>query len=335
MNRTILYARKRAELSKQRIEILRARAKKRTAPLRNALIISLLSIFLSLSAATATTYAWFTDTVSNTGNKIQAGTLKIDLLQDKEENHTADSYNSIANQTESIFSDDVIWEPGKTQFAKLAVENKGNLAIKYNILIDVTDEGLVGSLEYAIIPSGHVESEIDPSSLANWAAVKTQPGVITGDVVAGRTIAAENGVLDEIVNGIQNERDYFILAVHMKEEAGNEYQGKDAIIDVTVVATQATAEEDGFGNNQYDINAQPVIPAVIVRDNVSTPAISTEQTGEITFNTTGTSIKAASVNAGTVNSILSSEKGANPGKNVEVTLNMNIDSADKTDNTVV
>ena len=255
---------------------------------RRSLITSLVTLLLCSAMFVSSTLAWFTDTVSNTGNRIQAGTLKVDLLMDK-----GSGYESIANKEGDIFKETAtannslvtLWEPGKTQFAKLAVENKGNLAIKYNILIDVTDEGLIGSLEYAIISSGHEVPTVD--SATNWAAVKELPGVITGDVVAGRTIAAENGVLDEIVNGIQNERNYFILAVHMKETAGNEYQGKDAIIDVTVVATQVTAEKDGFGNNQYDINAQPVIPAVIVRDNVSTSAISTIQTGDIEFNTTG------------------------------------------------
>ena len=303
---------------------------------RRSLITSLVTLLLCSAMFVGSSFAWFTDTVSNTGNRIQAGTLKVDLLMDK-----GSGYESIANKEGDIFKEAAtannslatLWEPGKTQFAKLAVENKGNLAIKYNILIDVTDEGLIGSLEYAIISSGHEVPTVD--SATNWAAVKELPGVITGDVVAGRTIAAENGVLDEIVNGIQNERNYFILAVHMKETAGNEYQGKDAIIDVTVVATQVTAEKDGFGNNQYDINAQPVIPAVIVRDNVSTSAISTIQTGDIEFNTTGTAIKEASVTAGAVNNILYSEEETHPGKDVEITLNMNIDSADKNDNTVV
>ena len=31
-----------------------------------------------------TTFAWFTDSVSNSGNRIQAGTLDIDLLMDKD-----------------------------------------------------------------------------------------------------------------------------------------------------------------------------------------------------------------------------------------------------------
>ena len=41
----------------------------------------------------------------------------------------------------------------------------------------------------------------------------------------------------------------------MKEDAGNEYMGKDITIDVTVVAGQMTAESDSF-DNQYDKDAK-------------------------------------------------------------------------------
>ena len=47
------------------------------------------------------------------------------------------------------------------------------------------------------------------------------------------------------------EYDYFALAVHMKEEAGNEYQNKYIDIDVIVQAGQLSSEEDSFGKD-YD-----------------------------------------------------------------------------------
>lgn len=208
------------------------------------------------------TFAWFTDSVTNTGNRIQAGNLEIDLLMDKEENGT---YTSIAGGKGEIFneaqiaqnSNKTLWEPGKTQIVYLGVQNKGSLALKYNILLDVTDNGLVGALEYAVLDGAQAS---DLADVTDWEALKAMEGAQTGDIAAGRTIAAPNGCLDEIANGTKDETDYFALAVHMKEDAGNEYQGKDITIDVTVVATQATAEEDGFGNDQYDKDATyPVI----------------------------------------------------------------------------
>ena len=224
---------------------------------KRALLVSVLSVALCCAMLIGTTFAWFTDSVTNTGNRIQAGNLEIDLLMDKKEDGT---YTSIAGGEGDIFneaqiaqnSNKTLWEPGKTQIVYLGVQNKGSLALKYNILLDVTDNGLAGALEYAVLDGARAD---DLAGVTDWEALKAMEGAQTGDIKAGRTIAAPNGCLDEIANDTKDETDYFALAVHMKEDAGNEYQGKDITIDVTVVATQATAEEDGFGDDQYDANA--------------------------------------------------------------------------------
>ena len=225
---------------------------------KRALLASVLSVVLCCAMLIGSTFAWFTDSVTNTGNRIQAGKLEIDLLMDKTENG---SYTSIADGKGDIFdeagmaqnSNETLWEPGKTQIVYLGVQNKGSLALKYNILLDVTDNGLAGALEYAVLDGAQAS---DLASVTDWEALKAMEGAQTGDIAAGRTTAAPNGCLDEIANGTEDETDYFALAVHMKEDAGNEYQGKDITIDVTVVAIQATAEEDGFGNDQYDKDAE-------------------------------------------------------------------------------
>lgn len=73
------------------------------------------------------TFAWFTDSVTSAGNKIQAGTLKLDLeLLDKE----TKVWNSIKESKAPIFSYDK-WEPGYTDVKILKVENEGNLALKW------------------------------------------------------------------------------------------------------------------------------------------------------------------------------------------------------------
>lgn len=229
---------------------------------KRALLASVLSVVLCCAMLVGSTFAWFTDSVTNTDNRIVAGNLDIDLLMDKQD---GSGYVSIADSEGDIFdeaeiaqnSNKTLWEPGKTQIVYLGVQNKGSLALKYNILLDVTDNGLAGALEYAVLDGAQAS---DLAGVTDWEALKAMEGAQTGDIAAGRTIAAPNGCLDEIANGTKDETDYFALAVHMKEDAGNEYQGKDITIDVTVVATQATAEEDGFGNDQYDKDATyPVI----------------------------------------------------------------------------
>ncbi len=223
---------------------------------KRALLASVLSMMLCVAMLIGSTFAWFTDSVTSGNNRIVAGNLKIDLVMDKTGDGT---YVSIANGEGDIFTEEKIaqnsnatlWEPGKTQIVYLGVQNKGSLALKYNIVLNVVDGGLIGSLEYAILDG---KKAADLSGITSWTDLKAMAGAQTGDMVAGSVTAAPNGRLDEIVNGVKDETDYFALAVHMKETADNKYMNKDVTIDVTVVATQADAESDSFGPD-YDKDA--------------------------------------------------------------------------------
>lgn len=221
---------------------------------KRALLASAVSLILCFSMLLGTTYAWFTDSVTSTNNKIVAGNLEVDLLMADADGE----YKSIADEDAAIFGadslvaqddiSDTLWEPGKTQIAYLGVENKGTLDLKYNILLNVIDGGLIGSLEYAII-DGFQYGAINTDG-TDWAALKAAANAQTGDVKAGSTVAAPNGAI-QAAEGEERAIDYFALAIHMKEDAGNEYQGKDITVDLTVLATQLASEEDSF-NSQYD-----------------------------------------------------------------------------------
>ena len=219
---------------------------------KRALVSSILSLIVCVSMLIGSTFAWFTDSVTSGNNKIVAGTLEVDLLMADENGN----YDSIAGENAAIFGEgslaqdnaqQTLWEPGKTQIVYLAVENKGNLDLKYNIALNVVDGGLIGSLEYAIV-DGAQYGALD--IYTNWATLKANAQ--TGDVVAGTTVAAPNGAIT-----VAEKTEYFALAVHMKEEADNKYQGKDITIDVTVLATQLASEFDSF-DNQYDVDADYV-----------------------------------------------------------------------------
>ena len=222
---------------------------------KKSLITSGLALLVSFALLAGTTFAWFTDSVTNQGNKIQAGNLAVDLLMDKEQNGT---YVSIAEEDGAIFDADengngYNWEPGMTQIVYLGVQNKGTLALNYNFILDVTDAGLVGSLEYAALNGTRAA---DMQGITTWEEVvdkatsdmPTTGGV--GDVVAGNTTFAPGRVLEP------EETAYFAMAVHMKEDADNDYQNGSITIDVNLIAKQAMSETDGFGSNQYDKDAE-------------------------------------------------------------------------------
>ncbi|HPU58427.1 MAG TPA: SipW-dependent-type signal peptide-containing protein [Candidatus Avimonas sp.] len=216
---------------------------------KRALLLNILSILACCALIAGTTLAWFTDTVASYRNRIVAGNLKVDLLMRGENGE----YESIANGEGNIFSggDNVnptnhsLWEPGKTQVVYRAVMNLGTRALRYNILLDIEDKGLADALEFVVV-NGDESSVVE-----SWDSVAGQAQNL-GELLASqgkRIIAAPYGQLDE-----EGATDYFALVVHMREDAGNQFQGKNIIINVTVVATQAAVESDSF-DNKYDAGA--------------------------------------------------------------------------------
>ena len=154
-------------------------------------------------------------------NKIQAGTLDVQLLDEQG--------NSLERQTLSWKkaagheNEAVLWEPGCTyELQPIVIKNAGNLALKYKIVIS----GIQGDAAL----NNAIEWTINDTALA-----------------ADHALAA--GASDTLT-----------IKGHMREDAGNEYQGLSIDgIGITVVATQYTYESDS-NNNQYDVNAEyPVI----------------------------------------------------------------------------
>ena len=92
---------------------------------RFQLFTSVLCLLLCVSMLVGTTFAWFTDSVTSSGNKIQSGTLKVDLEMLKDGNWT-----SIKESKEAIFNYDK-WEPGYIDAKVLKIENEGTLALKW------------------------------------------------------------------------------------------------------------------------------------------------------------------------------------------------------------
>ena len=248
---------------------------------KRALLTSVMALVMCVVMLVGTTFAWFTDTASTGVNKIQAGNLDVQLLMRTIDESGDTYYKNIGDSHDVIFggenslvaqnnNQDTLWEPGKTQVAYLAVRNAGNLALKYNILLNVEDGGLIGALDYVIVPQGtKFGDDVCRDTVASWDAVKEDAAKLT----AGTFTAAPNGCLDEIAHDKTktNETEYFALVVHMDEDAGNTYMNKSVSIDMKVVATQAAAEFDSF-DNQYDKDAPLDFEPVATADELKAAA---------------------------------------------------------------
>ena len=210
---------------------------------KRALILSLFAVLMCILMLTGTTFAWFTDSVTSSGNKIQAGTLELDLeLLDKERG----KWNSVKADKTPLFSNDK-WEPGYTEAKLLKVENNGNLTLKWvaKFVSDNALGALADVIDVYVLPYGVLSDASNVSYPANR------------DLVGYTRV----GTLKEFVNTIKEttygtlkggEAAYLGIAIKMQETVGNDYQGKKlGKFDIQIIATQAADEEDTF-NNEYD-----------------------------------------------------------------------------------
>ena len=195
---------------------------------KTAFVCSIISLLLSCAMLLGTTFAWFTDNVSSSNNRILAGNLDIDLLMYK-----SGEYASIAESSKDIFTEanggkDINWEPGETEIVYFAVQNIGSLSLKYDIKLDI-DGDLAGALEYAILDG----EKAGNSNIENWSEIKNRQN---GKLEVGLISIVENRELDK------ENVDYFAVAVHMPDGTENEYQGHEITANLTLVATQSSYE---------------------------------------------------------------------------------------------
>lgn len=210
---------------------------------KRALLSSVLALFMCVTMLIGTTFAWFTDTASTAVNKIQAGTLDVALeMWDGEK--WVDAEGETLNFKAADNRSEILWEPGCTyELPKLRIVNKGNLALKCNLVVSGFngDAKLNEAIEWGFKPQGAANYyDLSSSDLSFEDNVILPEGAAEGDVDAfGHAIGSME----------------FELRGHMKEEAGNEYQGLSIEgLGFTVLATQYTYETDSI-DNQYDKDA--------------------------------------------------------------------------------
>ena len=186
---------------------------------RKALLASVMALALCFVMLIGTTFAWFTDTATTGVNKIQAGNLDVDLEMKDAEGKWVSAEGKTLNfvkAPDAPEKEKILWEPGCTyNLPELRVVNNGNLALKYKVVIT----GIKGDAKL--------------NEAIEWTITGTKDGTLSAD--------AESGVIS--------------IVGHMKEYAGNEYQGLSIDgIAITVYATQLNSEFDSI-NNTYDTDA--------------------------------------------------------------------------------
>lgn len=239
---------------------------------RRALFSSVLSLILCCSMLIGTTFAWFTDSVTSTGNIIKSGTLDVAMSW----SNTKDGEYTDASEG-AIFSYQY-WEPGYTEVKFIKIENKGDLAFKYQLNILPTilpaagEANLADVIEAYLLPAASAPAD----RAAADAYMQVNTGTTLSALIAEADGAAHGIMLPAEGVGSQDfklpEDTYdvgaatYCVILHMKEEAGNEYQNLSVGegFKVQLVATQMTYEKDSF-DNLYDDDSQfDVLPNATV-----------------------------------------------------------------------
>ncbi len=188
---------------------------------KKALFASVISLMLCVVMLVGSTFAWFTDNATTSVNTIEAGTLKIAIVDnDGKELTEALRFVNADNST------NIKWEPNaKFQTGEFYIQNNGNLHLTYKIEINNTEisyNKLNEVIEFTLIDAAGKEY----------------------DLTAEQDLApkAKSGALK--------------IQGHMSPDADNSYQGLTMDgVSITVYAKQATEEKD-MTDDQYDKDAE-------------------------------------------------------------------------------
>ena len=197
---------------------------------RSALLMSILALLLCFVMLLGTTFAWFTDSVTSSGNKISSGTLKIDLeLLEKD-----GTWNSIKESNAPIFNYEQ-WEPGYTDVKILKVENEGTIALKWMAKFISENElsELADVIDVYVLPSASELAYPTDGSLAGYVKVGT--------------VADFVNTIESTTTGVLSAGEVAYLGIALKMDGasvGNDYQGLDlgGAFDITILATQLAGE---------------------------------------------------------------------------------------------
>lgn len=187
--------------------------------IKSALFSGALLTIVTVMLMLGSTMAWFQDTevVINT---YTFGNLDVDIVDEDEKIIGATPLQFVRPDGEEYSKDEYLFEPGATfQLKEFYIKNSGDVALKYRLKLDTTgakgQKKLLESMEItATMGDDKTPFQLDSKS---------------------RTLAA--GAKDGPVR----------IYIHMKKEAGNEYQGlsvEGLVVKVIAVQGEGIPPED-------------------------------------------------------------------------------------------
>ncbi len=221
---------------------------------KKALFSSVIALLVCFTMLLGTTYAWFTDSVTSSGNIIKAGSLDISLEHADKALGVDDE--GWADASEGAIFNYSNWEPGYTLVKYVKIENEGSLDLRFVLNIvpnkQAEDVNLADVIEVYMIK--------DAVSVSR-DALTTDSDYFVGNLTSlmNEPDGAAHGVLYADENK-GNVYEIYTLALKMSTSAGNEYMNKivGGGFSVQLLATQLASESDSF-DDQYDKDADSLV----------------------------------------------------------------------------
>lgn len=226
---------------------------------KRALLLSVLTMLVCCAMLIGSTFAWFTDSVSTSNNKIVAGNLDVELKVMTGE----DTFVNVEEQ-ENLFSVN-LWEPGVVAYETFKAINAGDLALKYNLFLSYANANAIEGKTLAdVIKVAVIDGALTAGTSRDDLVAAVKDDLKTIDT----SIKAKDGQLDP-----EAEDTFTVVLYWEPTNYDNNYNvnngkttsdGQPLHIDfgVTLSATQAPKERDSF-NDQYDKSAAIEAPVAV------------------------------------------------------------------------
>lgn len=242
---------------------------------KRAFLASVMALIICFSMLLGTTYAWFTDTVVASKNRIVSGNLDIELDYAVYEDGKLGNWAPVEEDT-NLFNENALYEPGYTEVVAFRVRNVGTLALKYKLGINILSEkagvNVFGSefklsdyLFTGLVPEGAAAAR---NEYIPYATTKLNEA--TNDMTVDNPTFGTNTLVPNDGADAGEDEEIFEIVVHMPtwvdntanfltNEADTFANQPQIEFGLTLVATQWTYESDDF-DDQYDVDAEyPVV----------------------------------------------------------------------------
>lgn len=286
---------------------------KKAKTMKRTLFSLFMSMLLCISMLIGTTFAWFTDSVSSGVNTIVAGNLDVEVYHSSA---SVSTNKTIENETKlfrDVNGNAMLWEPGAVSYETFTVKNEGSLALKYKLAMNILDYNAVSGTTYTlkdvlkvkVLTGSDILSTVTRNTVQalDWNVSDTLNVFNT----AGNLEAGESDVFQVIVYWVPGANDNNFNVNNGKATT----DGQPLFINfgINVVASQLNHENDSFGPDYDQGIALPDLPVSINKVFRSAPITGESVTESIEVKNVSTDAGVATVQADSVNAVISALKG--------------------------